>query len=281
MSRVQLEISLGIFLVLATGTLLIYQGLLEEVRMKRFEEIQQAQAIEVGADLYDTNCKGCHGPQGEGTPGLCPPLNDQYFFTDRLKDVGWSGSQEDYIVATVSSGRLVSTRPEQYPGNVRPAMPSWSDKFGGPLREDQIRYIAAFIMNWQSTAPDRQQAPVLAGPPVGTDIAQPLPAGDAAKGQALATSQGCVGCHVAGNTGPAWVATADQPGIGARAATRITQDDYSGKATTPEQYLLESIVDPAAYKVPAFDLVQMPATYGQAMTAQDAADLIAYLLTLK
>jgi len=281
MSRAQLEISLGIFLVLATGTLLIYQGLLEEVRMKRFEEIQQAQAIEVGADLFDTNCKGCHGPQGEGTPGLCPPLNDRYFFTDRLKDVGWSGSQEDYIVATVSSGRLVSTRPELYPGNVRPAMPSWSDKFGGPLREDQIRYIAAFIMNWQSNAPDRQQAPVLAGPPVGTDITQQLPAGDAAKGQALGTSQGCVGCHVAGNTGPAWLATADQPGIGARAATRTSQDGYSGKATTPEQYLLESIVDPAAYKVPGFDVVQMPATYGQALTAQDAADLIAYLLTLK
>jgi hypothetical protein len=86
---------------------------------------------------------------------------------------------------------------------------------------------------------------------------------------------------VAGNTGPAWIATADQPGIGSRAATRFTQDDYSGKATTPEQYLLESIVDPAAYKVPGFDLVQMPVTYSQAMTAQDTADLIAYLLTLK
>ena len=281
MSRSQLEISLGILLVLATGTFLIYQGLLEPERMARLDKEQRALAIEVGADLFDINCRGCHGPQGEGTPGLCPPLNDKYFFTNRLKDVGWSGSQEDYIVATVSSGRLVSTRPDQYPGNGHPAMPAWSDQFGGPLRPDQIRFIAAFIMNWQSTAPLRQQAPALAGPAVGTDITQKLPAGDAKKGEALATSQGCVGCHVASTTGPAWLSKPDQPGIGARAETRITQSDYKGKATTPEQYLLESIVDPPAYIVPGFDTVKMPATFGQTLTAQDAADLIAYLLTLK
>jgi mono/diheme cytochrome c family protein/cytochrome c2 len=281
MSRVQLEISLGILMVLATGTILIYQGLREQDRMALLEQEQRAQAIEVGADLFDINCKGCHGPQGEGTPGLCPPLNDKYFFTNRLKDVGWSGSLEDYIVATVSSGRLVSTRPDQYPGNVRPAMPAWSDKYGGPLREDQIRYIAAFVLNWESTAPDRQQPPTLAGPAVGTDITQTLPAGDAAKGQTLATSFGCVGCHVASNTGPAWMPSAEQPGIGQRATARFTQSDYTGKATSAEQYLLESIVNPAAYHVPGFDTVQMPATYSQTMTAQDAADLIAYLLTLK
>jgi len=281
MSRVQLEITLGILLVLATGTLLIYQGLNEEQRMAGFLERQEAQAIEVGAELFDINCKGCHGPQGEGTPGLCPPLNDKYFFTDRMTDVGASGSVEDHIVATVSSGRLASTRPELYPGNVKPAMPAWSEAYGGPLRADQIRYIAAYVMNWESTAPERGQAPVLAGPAVGTDIMQELPAGDAAKGQSLATSQGCVGCHVAGNTGPAWMPTADQPGIGDRAATRFSEPDYTGNATTPEQYLLESIVEPQIHIVTGFDTVQMPATYGQLLTAQDASDLIAYLLTLK
>jgi hypothetical protein len=75
--------------------------------------------------------------------------------------------------------------------------------------------------------------------------------------------------------------SAEQPGIGQRATARFTQSDYTGKATSAEQYLLESIVNPAAYHVPGFDTVQMPATYSQTMTAQDAADLIAYLLTLK
>jgi mono/diheme cytochrome c family protein len=280
MSRVQIEISLGILLLLLTSTILVVYGLGEEERMAEFERLQQAQAIEVGAELFDTNCRGCHGPQGEGTPGLCPPLNDKFFFTERMKEVGWGGAMEDYIVATVSSGRLVSTRPELYPGNARPAMPAWSEDYGGPLREDQIRYIAAFIMNWEATAPDRMTQP-LAGPPVGIDIKQTLPEGDAVKGEALATSMGCVGCHISTNTGPAWLPTADQPGIGTRAAEDIYEEGYAGDATNAQEYLLESIVNPAVFIVAGFEAVAMPPTFGQTLTAQDAADLIAYLLTIQ
>jgi hypothetical protein len=31
-------------------------------------------------------------------------------------------------------------------------MPAWSEHYGGPLRDDQIQVIAAFIMNWEATA---------------------------------------------------------------------------------------------------------------------------------
>jgi hypothetical protein len=61
----------------------------------------------------------------------------------------------------------------------------------------------------------------------------------------------------------------------------LTEPDYTGAATTPEQYLLESIVQPQVHIVTGFETIQMPANYGQTLTAQDAADLIAYLLTLK
>lgn len=282
MSRVQIEISLGILLVLATGTLLIFYGLGEEERMALLERQQRGQAIEVGAELFDNNCSGCHGPQGEGVPGLCPPLNDKYFFTDRLRDVGWSGSLEDYIVATVSSGRLTSTRPELYAGQGIPAMPAWAESYAGPLREDQIRSIAAFVLNWEATAPDRgAEGPAMAGPPVGINIAVELPVGDAANGEALATSKGCVGCHVSTATGPAWPASGTVPGIGDRATTRFTQDGYTGNATSPEQYLLESIVAPNVYIVAGYPENIMPGNYGSTLTAQDAADLIAYMLTIK
>ena len=281
MSRVNIEITLGVLLVLLTGGLIITYGVREQQRMEIFVQHQKAQSIEVGADLFDNNCSGCHGKQGEGIPGLCPPLNDRYFFDNRIKEVGWSGSLEDYIVATVSSGRLVSTRPELYAGQGKPAMPAWADTYGGPLRPDQIRNIASFVMNWEATAPDRGQAPVLAGPPVGTDITIQLPEGDPAKGQALATAQGCVGCHVSTNTGPAWAASPNAPGIGDRAATRYSEADYTGKATSAEQYLLESIVQPSVFAVQGYPENLMPGNYGQALTAQDAADLIAYLLTIK
>ena len=283
MTRVQIEISLGILLVMITSSLILVYGLNENNRMAELEDAQRARSIEVGAALFDAQCSRCHGKQGLGIPGVCPPLNDRHFFDDRLQEVGWSGTQEDYIVATASSGRLTSTRPELYNGTGSiPAMPSFSDQFGGPLREDQIRSIADYIMNWEPTAQLVEVAqPAGPGEAVGTDINVQLPEGDAAAGEALAQSQGCTACHIDAPTGPAWLPTADQPGIGDRAATRITEATYTGAASTPEQYLLESIVDPNVFVVNGFAPNIMPPIYGDQLTSQNAADLIAYLLTLK
>lgn len=281
MTRIQIEIFIGTVLVILTGVIILVYGLGEEERMADFERAQAAQAIEVGASLFENNCSGCHGLQGEGVPGLCPPLNDRNFFDSRLDEVQWSGTLEDYIVATVSSGRLTSTRPEQYAGQGIPAMPAWSEAYAGPLRQDQIENIATFVMNWESTAPDRQVAQAPEGPVVGTDITQELPAGDPVNGLDVSTSQGCTACHITTATGPAWEPTDSVPGIGDRAATRIEQADYTGSATTAEQYLLESIVQTNVYVVEGFVPNLMPATFGDTLSPQDAADLIAYLLTIK
>jgi mono/diheme cytochrome c family protein len=242
-------------------------------------ESQRGRAIEQGAALFDAQCSRCHGTQGTGIPGLCPPLNDRYFFDQRLTDVGWSGTLEDYIVATASSGRLASTRPQLYPGQGTPAMPAFSDHFGGPLREDQIRMIAAYVMNWQETASVVEVPPTPEGPVVGTDIKKELPEGDAANGEALATSLGCTACHIAAPTGPAWL-PGEEPGIGARAETRFEQPDYTGNAENAVEYLFESIVSPEVYLVPGFSDL-MPHTYGSQLTDQDMADLIAYLLSIR
>jgi mono/diheme cytochrome c family protein len=280
MSRIQIEITLGILLILATSTLILVYGLNENNRMAEFEESQRGQAIEVGADLFDQQCSRCHGTQGTGIPGLCPPLNDRYFFDHRLEEVGWSGSLEDYIVATASSGRLASTRPEQFPGQGTPAMPSFSEQYGGPLREDQIRSIATYIMNWEETATAVLPPPTPSGPPTGTDIDKELTEGDPAAGETLSVAIGCTACHIIAPTGPAWLPAEGQPGIGDRAASRPNEPEYTGEATTADKYLHESIVLPGVYLVPGYtDL--MPHTYGSSLTDQDLADIIAYLLTLK
>jgi mono/diheme cytochrome c family protein len=281
MSRTQIEISLGIFLILLTSIVTLAWGLQEEERMQEYERGANAQAIEVGASLFETYCSRCHGTQGLGIAGLCPPLNDRYFFDQRLKEVGWSGTLEDYIVATASGGRLASTRPQLYPGAGVPAMPAFGEAYAGPLREDQVRDIAAFILNWSATATEVSPPPTLAGPPVGTDITKTLPEGDAAAGEALTVSLACVACHISAPTGPAWLATAEQPGIGTRAEARLTQDDYSGNATSAEQYLLESIVLPETYLVAGYPSGVMPNNYSTNLTEQQVADIIAYLLTLK
>ncbi len=117
-----------------------------------------------------------------------------------------------------------------------------------------------------------------------------LPAGDAAKGKTLTEQQGCVACHLpnpqtpdAKLAGSPWVASAsaDGKGIADHAVERIASPDYSGKATSPEAYLYESIVNPSAFVVPGFVDGVMPKTYGAALSQQDLADIVAYLKTVR
>ena len=282
MSRTQIQIALGIIAVLVMTVIVFVYGLQEEERMETFESGHRAAAIEVGAELFDTYCSRCHGKQGLGIQGLCPPLNDRNFFDNRMDEVGWNGSMEDYIASTVSGGRISSTRPQLYPGQGVPSMPSFGEQSGGPLREDQVRAIAAFIVNWEETATLVTVPTPPAGPTVGTDITKALPEGDVQSGEALTVSLGCTACHLAGESGagPDWLASDEQPGIGERAALRIEQDGYSGAATTPEEYLFESIVLPADYLVSGYENL-MPGNYGSTLTDQDMADMIAYLLSVR
>jgi len=271
MSRVQIEISLGVLLVLITSSLLVVYGLNEEKRMQTFALEQEAQSIEVGAALFENNCSSCHGKQGQGIPGLCPPLNEASFFTTRLKDVGWGGTLEDYIVATVSSGRLVSTRPDQYVGGGRPAMPAWSDKYGGPLREDQIRDIAKFVMNWEATALGQVTLVQVVEP--GQESADPV-----VRGQLVYTQNGCGGCHTLGTI---------SAGVVGPVLTNIGTEAGTMKAgMSAEDYIRESILNPNAFitpKCPNGPCPQsvMPQDWSTKLTEEQINDLVAFLLAQK
>ncbi len=263
--RSQIEIIIGILLFTITTVILVYVGLNEEIRMQDFEEYQKAQTIEVGADLFEINCRGCHGLRGEGIPGLAPPLNDAHFFTRRLEEVGWQGGLEDYIVATVSSGRQVSTRPDQYPGAGKPAMPTWSERYGGPLRDDQIEALAAFILNWEATAlgdAELTQLPTLTPSAASSD--DPV-----VRGQGVFESSGCGACHAiegisVGAVGPAL------NGVGDTAATRVP-------GLSAEEYIHQSIIDPSAYLVEGYDDL-MVKTFADTLSSTQLDDLVAFLL---
>jgi mono/diheme cytochrome c family protein len=280
MGRVQTAIILGIITVLITAGVILAYGFQEQSRMANYEQVFLARSIERGADYFTTYCSRCHGLQGLGIQGLCPPLNDRNFFDNRMKEVGWSGTLRDYIIATASSGRLVSTRPQLYPGQGTPAMPSFADTYGGPLQGSQIIDIANYVLNWGPTATMVSAPEAPTGPTAGTDITQELPVGNAENGKALTVKFACTACHIDANTGPAWLPTPTEPGIGVRAETRYTETGYTGKATTPDQYLYESISDPAVYLVPGFQNI-MPGTFSSQLSPQDMADIIAYLLTIK
>jgi mono/diheme cytochrome c family protein len=150
---------------------------------------------------------------------------------------------------------------------------------------DRAIQATATAAQWTPTPPPGPTATPL---PLPADVFASLPPGDAARGQQISVTNACAACHVEGAdpaaplAGPAWLAarSADGKGIAQHAAERWRDADYTGRATSPESYLVESILAPNDYVVGGFAPNIMPGTYGGVLAEQDLADLVAYLLTL-
>jgi mono/diheme cytochrome c family protein len=219
--------------------ILAVMGINEPARMESFTRSYGSRQIEEGAVIFETNCRRCHGPQGEGTP-LGPSLNTSGLFDGtRLQEAGFTGTLEDFIAGTVASGRPVPSVGTNFPER----MPTWSKEFGGPLRVDQVENVVAFILNWEEralagAAPTEPTGDLM----MGYDFRVDLPEGDPEAGKTLAEGAlGCAACHTLSEVGPPWAATDGLPGMAVRADIRIQQEDYQGSASNAEEYLIESV----------------------------------------
>lgn len=220
-----------------------------------------------------------------------------YIATDanRLTQIAFGGSLEDYITTTLIHGRPGSG--DVWNDNI---MVAWSQRAGGALRDDQIADIVSYILNWDKGT-DWEigdfnavgQYAIIHAPytgegngveTVGTDVDAILadfPEGDVANGEALysgavvsASGQalGCAGCHNGGAVGPATEGT----------WTRVQQQrlaDPLFEGYTGIHYLVESIVRPNDYIVPTYSEGVMLAVYGDQLSIQDLADIVAFLET--
>lgn len=267
---ISLVVIVGLLAIVAVG---------EQERMQSFTVAYDSRRIEAGAALFENNCRSCHGPQGGGIEGVAPALNTLDLFDgSRMAAIGFTGTVEDYIGSVIAAGRPIPSEGTSYPQR----MPTWSQEFGGPLADHQIDALVTFIMNWEDRALAGDEGPVVVGDRVGTDITVNLPEGDPANGEALANGiLGCAGCHILSATGPAWLPAGSEPGIGQRAATRFNEDGYTGTATTAEQYLFESVVLPNIFIEEGYDPNIMPNNFGNRLSPQDMADLIAYMISLQ
>lgn len=288
------RVIVGTLSFVITMILLGYVAVTEQDRMANFDIAYQARRVESGGSLFENNCATCHGLSGQGVPGKGPALNTPDLLAGspppRLVEALFAGTVDNYIRGTIAAGRPRMSDWARAQGFIE-AMPTWGESYGGPLRDDQIDDLVAYITNWglafAGQTPDA--APTVV--PVGVDITQELPAGDAVAGEALAASAGCTACHVTALVGPAWLASAHPSGqgVGARAAGHASAADYTGAATDAYGYLFESIVAPSAFIVdgnvaytnPANGDSLMPAIYATSLSAQNVADLIAYLETLQ
>jgi mono/diheme cytochrome c family protein len=91
---------------------------------------QNSALVTQGHDIWSTNCSACHGTNGQG--GTAPALNSQEFLS----------SVTDQQMAGVIAGGI--------PGS---AMPAWLNDYGGPLTQQQILAVVAYIRSWEKTAP--------------------------------------------------------------------------------------------------------------------------------
>jgi mono/diheme cytochrome c family protein len=211
----------------------------------------------------------------------------------RLARLGWTSTLRSFVYTTLVHGRPVSSNywPE--------AMAAWAQTANGPLRADQLEDLTNFILNWDKgddwTIDDliavRQfpiypvdPATVVVGPtepPVGatTELAAIMEGlsgvmGDPQAGQTAYNSAqlGCTGCHINAAVAPptegTWTRVQNE---------RLTLPEFEGY--TGEMYLAESIIHPNDFIVPPYPSGVMPANFGDRLSFQQLADLIAYMQT--
>jgi mono/diheme cytochrome c family protein len=175
-------------------------------------------------------------------------------------------------------------------------MPPWGLDAGGPLRDDQLEDLSAYILNFDKgsrwTLDDLylvNQFGIVPGAvvPAGGEAMDALRdeaialaaqiesgtlVGDAESGQGIYTgAAGCVACHTGGIVGPDVIGT----------WTRVNEERLSDPAFagyTAEQYVVESIIAPGAHVVEG-SANAMPPTFRDQLSDQDIADLVAYLAT--
>lgn len=273
----------GIASVLAAIVVVLLVGLWEENRMEAQTANWEGRSIEKGADIYANNCYTCHGLNGQGAPG--PALNSKHFFENRLAEVGFAGTLEDYVKLTIAAGRPSNTNAQW--GVV---MPTWSTTYGGPLRDDQVQQVTDYVMNWESTAilqtPEEDpwipfaNIPVTASDAVsGTETAEAPEPTDGPRAPEILfgnppTGMACVACHNlelpedANNRG---IVGPNMGNLADHAGARVPGEDAA-------TYVHNSIVTPGAHLVQGYPAGVMPQDFATRMTAEEIDAMVAWLL---
>lgn len=104
--------------------------LTEDNRLNDALASQDQAQIAAGSQLWALNCSECHGKMGEGI--TAPALNSKEFL---------SSVTDEQIHGIIAGG---------IPGS---EMPAWLADYGGPLTQQQIDALVAYLRSWEATAP--------------------------------------------------------------------------------------------------------------------------------
>ena len=114
----------------------------ENNRAEAAREAQDDLKAHRGATIFVNNCRTCHGLEGKGPEegGIAPALNRPSFRIIGKDDAQYTATPEgeaatlrSFLFNTIGCGRTNT------------AMPTWSEKHGGPLSDTQINYLVLLI----------------------------------------------------------------------------------------------------------------------------------------
>jgi mono/diheme cytochrome c family protein len=95
-------------------------------------------SVEVGQQLYAQNCSACHGDFGEGGPN--PSRTGDIIFPISTSD--YLKTRDDFTLRSVISQ-----------GQPNYGMSPFGSSFGGPLDDEEIDAIVAYLRSWENNPP--------------------------------------------------------------------------------------------------------------------------------
>ena len=245
------------------------------------EEHQLEALVTRGRNLYANLCFDCHGKTGLGAadpdqkdlPGL--PLNKPDFKYDNIKaDPAKLAATESLLDLTIHRGRA-KPAPQV-------SMPAWGSQDGGPLNDEQIRQLIAFIEHapdseWNDIVTVRRELNL-------SDVPNPpkvVALSPVEHGKALTTSNGgtaCVTCHSFDPAKASPITLA--PNLGKYGVDGPLNNELKAlKASGDPNWLQKWISNPPAIKP---GVIMPPFSNKSGGPLDDAAinDLAAYLMSL-
>jgi len=183
------------------------------------------------------------------------------------------------MVANSSSSTGGETAPKES-GPSQAAIPLESEKDPGIPRFMWVIYAVLLgfaLIYFPLNVFPRSAAP--AGTEPSASVAQPGGVVNAAAGEILFKKNPCSACHLV--TGTEVSVCPNLSNIANDAAGIVADAGYAGQATTADEYIHESIINPSAYIVPGFADGIMPQTFSESLSEPEINSLVMYLMTLK
>src|SRR5438477_4071076 len=265
--RVPVVVRVGVFAVLVMGSYAMFANSIPQIESKPPQELSleggnvtPAQLVKAGEEIFHTKgtCEICHRIGQKGTHAT-----EQAGIGGRAAKTKPGMSAKAYILESLLQPAAYIV--EGYP----PIMPA-VDKPPIALNRSEVWALTAFLEslggNVDVTLND-VPATVGAGSGGAGAVAELKIPGDPKAGEAVFAGKGaCIACHKAGKLGAAQVG----PDL-----------SQIAKIQTPD-YIMKKILDPkGSGTVAGFPPGVMPQIFGQALTAKEYTDLVAFLLTLK